>query len=98
MVFAYAHPDDPYDVNWLKFEEVFAPPQTAQMRFWRFQTREQLAGETVRLGREAYSPDGRQAPLLHQFSVGLQDNTVVAKVARNPPQTIEEALISARQC
>ncbi len=73
MVFAYANPDDPYDVSWHKLEEVFAPPQTAQLRFWRFQTREQLSGETVdefyrsvvRLGREAYPPNGRQAPLLH---------------------------------
>ncbi len=50
-----------------------------------------------RLGLEAYPPDGRQAPLLHQFSVGMRDNAVVAAIARNPPQTIEEALISARQ-
>ncbi len=75
MVFAYAHPDDPYYVIWQKLEEVFVPTQTAQMRFLQFQTREQLAGETVddfhrsvvRLGREAYQPDGRQAPLLRQF-------------------------------
>ncbi len=47
VLFAYANPDDPYDVIWHKLEEVFAPPQTAQMRFWRSLTREQLSGETV---------------------------------------------------
>ncbi len=66
MVFAYANPDGPYDVIWRKLE-VFARPKPAHMRFWRFQTLQQLSGETVDV-------DGVMMPCFSNRNINLSSS------------------------